>query len=511
MSKQLKGMKNGPMQFGKSQARSVMENEVNVTFKDVAGVDEAREDVEEIVDFLKNPKKYATLGGRLPKGCLMVGPPGTGKTLLARAIAGEAKVPFFFVNGSDFVEMFVGVGASRVRDLFQQARQNQPCLIFIDEIDAIGGARSQSNGGGGHDEREQTLNALLVEMDGFESQEGIIIIGATNRVDILDKALLRPGRFDRQVTVDLPDVKGRYEILKVHANKVKLSEDVNLNDIARASAGLSGADLANLINEAALMAAKASKKAIMMADMEEARDKVCWGKERRSRKITDEDRALTAYHEAGHTIVNIYSKKSKPLHKVTIIPRGNAYLGAMMSFPNDNLTSSKSELIDDICVSMGGKLAEEKIFGESTNGAASDIANASRIARYMICEWGMSDKIGFIRYKDDNNQSFVHQYGEDTANQIDIEIKKVMDECYKKTRKLLDDKSEQLEKLAQALLERETLSAKEIYELLDLPLPANQITLESEKEKKDKVKNTNKEVKVNDSKGTIGEVATASH
>ena len=481
-----------------------MEDEIKVTFKDVAGIDEAREDVEEIVDFLKSPKKYSSLGGRLPKGCLMIGPPGTGKTLLARAIAGEAKVPFFFANGSDFVEMFVGVGASRVRDLFEQARANKPCLVFIDEIDAIGGARNQLHGGGGHDEREQTLNALLVEMDGFESQDGIIVIGATNRVDILDKALLRPGRFDRQVSVDLPDVKGRYEILKVHSKKVKLFEDVNLNDIARASSGLSGADLANLINEAALMAAKANKKFVTMSDMEEARDKVCWGKERRSRKITAKDRAITAYHEAGHTIVSIFSKNAKPLHKVTIVPRGNAYLGAMMSFPTDNLTTAKSELIDDICISMGGKIAEEKIFGEATNGASSDIANATQIARYMVCEWGMSEKIGFLRYKDDTKQSFVHQYGEAIANEIDAEVKKLVQACYEKTKKLMDDKSKQLEQLAQALLKKETMTAREIYELLGVPIP-QECSLE---EKKESSKETT-ESKDTDDVAEIGDTLTA--
>src|ERR1700731_4571291 len=392
----------GALNFGKSKARMLARDKNKITFRDVAGVEEAKDEVQELVEFLRDPKKFQKLGGRIPKGVLMVGPPGTGKTLLARAIAGEADVPFFSISGSDFVEMFVGVGASRVRDMFEQGKKSAPCIIFIDEIDAVG--RHRGHGlGGGHDEREQTLNALLVEMDGFDTQEGVIIIAATNRPDVLDPALLRPGRFDRQITVNLPDVKGREEILRVHAKRVKLAEGVDLGVVARGTPGYSGAELANVINEAALLAARRGLKAITMAEMEEARDKVRWGKERRSLAISEKEKENTAYHEAGHALLCEILEHTDPLHKVTIIPRGPS-LGSTMYLPvEDEYTNRKNELLDRLVVIMGGRVAEELVFGDVTNGATGDIRMATGIARKMVCEWGMSERLGRVEYGEQEN------------------------------------------------------------------------------------------------------------
>ena len=470
-SRQLRNAGKGAMQFGKSKAKLMSPSNEKVTFADVAGIEEARSEVEEIVDFLKAPDKYRNLGGRLPKGCLMVGPPGTGKTLLARAIAGEAEVPFYSMSGSDFVEMFVGVGASRVRDMFDQAKKNQPCILFIDEIDAVGRARNASmGGGGGHDEREQTLNALLVEMDGFENQHGVIILAATNRPDILDPALLRPGRFDRRIVVDLPDLEGRLQILKVHARKVKMASSVELASVAKGTAGFSGADLANLINEAALLAAGQDKKAVNIEDLEEARDKVRWGKERKSRKMSEKEQRLTAYHEAGHTLVGLYCENATPLHKVTIMPRGNAYLGATMYLPeNDQYTQSRSELLDAICVSIGGRLAEEIEFGEITNGAASDIKHATSVARRMVRDWGMSEEMGFMKYSHDENDGgyqFQNEYSETTGNKIDDQVRSIIDEQFERAKKILIDHRDQLTLLSETLLKKETMTAVEVKKLL---------------------------------------------
>ena len=471
-ARQLKGAGKGAMQFGKSKAKMLSPTAEKVTFKDVAGVEEAREEVEEIVDFLKAPDKYRELGGRLPKGCLMVGPPGTGKTLLARAIAGEAEVPFFSMSGSDFVEMFVGVGASRVRDLFEQAKKHQPCIIFIDEIDAVGRARTQGMSNGGHDEREQTLNALLVEMDGFENQDGVIVLAATNRADVLDKALLRPGRFDRQINVDLPDVEGRVKILKVHAKKVKLDSTVNIQIIARGTSGFSGADLANVINEAALIAARQNKKAVSHPDLEEARDKVRWGKERKSRKMSDKEMKLTAYHEAGHTLVSLFCDDAMPLHKVTIMPRGNAYLGATMYLPKeDSYSQNKAQMFDEIAVTMGGRIAEDLTFGDITSGASSDIRHATSVARAMITQWGMSEDLGFILYDNvrQSEYNFNREFSEDTIKKIDSEVRKIIDTQYARAEKILRDNQDKLILLSETLLEKETMTAKEVCTLLDLP------------------------------------------
>jgi len=463
----------GAMNFGKSKARMLSREKNKVTFKDVAGVEEAKDEVQEIVEFLRDPKKFQKLGGRIPKGVLMVGPPGTGKTLLARAIAGEADVPFFSISGSDFVEMFVGVGASRVRDMFEQGKKAAPCIIFIDEIDAVG--RHRGHGlGGGHDEREQTLNALLVEMDGFDTQEGVIIIAATNRPDVLDPALLRPGRFDRQITVALPDVKGREEILRVHCKKVKISEDVDLSVIARGTPGYSGAELANVINEAALIAARRGAKAIGRADLEEARDKVRWGKERRSLAMSDKEKELTAYHEAGHALLCELVDNMDPLHKVTIIPRGPA-LGLTMYLPEgDKYTNRKKELLDRLVVIMGGRVAEEITFGDVTNGAGGDIQQATNIARKMVCEWGMSEKLGMVEYGEHQDYVFLgrdlnrsRDYSEATAQQIDTEVRKFCDDAYVRATKLLTDNREKLEAIAKALLEYETLDGKQIRDFID--------------------------------------------
>jgi len=473
-SKQLNRAGKGAMQFGKSRAK-LNQTAERVTFSDVAGIEEALEDVSEIAEYLQDPAKFHKLGGRLPRGVLMVGPPGTGKTLLARAIAGEAEVPFFSISGSDFVEMFVGVGASRVRDMFEQAKKNAPCIIFIDEIDAVG--RSRFSGmGGGHDEREQTLNALLVEMDGFENNTGVIVVAATNRPDVLDPALLRPGRFDRQINVDLPDVKGRLGILKVHSKKIKMSDTVDLPVVARGTPGFSGADLANIINEAALLAARQNKEAVAMSDFEEARDKVCWGKERRSREVDERDREVTAYHEAGHALLCLYCEHATPLHKVTIIPRGNSFLGATIHFPErDKYTQTRSEMIDELTVLMGGRFAEQLIFNEITSGAAMDIRQATQLARRMVCQFGMSDKMGMLAYDSGEQPVFVgrdmgrkSELSEATAREIDIEIKAIVDSVALRARKLLSDHRDQLEALGKALLQNETMDVIAIRELLGL-------------------------------------------
>jgi cell division protease FtsH len=471
--RQIKLAGKGAMSFGKSRARMLNRDKNKVTFKEVAGMAEAKEEVEEIIQFLKDPKKFQRLGGRIPKGVLMVGPPGTGKTLLAKAIAGEADVPFFSISGSDFVEMFVGVGASRVRDMFEQGKKNAPCLIFIDEIDAVG--RSRFSGiGGGHDEREQTLNALLVEMDGFDTQEGVIIIAATNRPDVLDSALLRPGRFDRQIVIDMPDLVGREEILKVHARAVKLSKDVDFTVIARGTPGFSGADLANLINEAALLAARNDKKGVGMEELEEARDKVRWGRERRSRVMDEKDKKVTAYHEAGHALVMFKLDFTEPLHKVTIIPRG-MYLGATFSLPvKDKYHESKKQLLDEVAGIMGGRIAEELTFGDSTSGAAGDIKQATHIARKMVTEWGMSEKIGMVNVSEHEEHMFLgrdlfkgREVSEQTARDIDGEVRRIIDEAYSRAKEILESNKDKLIALAEALLEYETLDAAEITEIID--------------------------------------------
>lgn len=470
--RQIKMAGKGALSFGKSKARLLAKERNKTTFKDVAGIEEAIEEVSELVEFLKDPKKFQRLGGRIPKGILMVGPPGTGKTLLAKAIAGEADAAFFSISGSDFVEMFVGVGASRVRDMFEQARKNTPCLIFIDEIDAVG--RSRGHGlGGGNDEREQTLNALLVEMDGFDTQEGIIIIAATNRPDVLDPALLRPGRFDRQVTVNLPDVRGREAILKVHAKNVKLSPSVDLSVIARGTPGYSGAELANLLNEAALLAASENKKAVTMEELEEARDKVRWGRERRSLAMTDEDKKFTAWHEAGHALVNVILQHTHPLHKVTIIPRGQS-LGSTMSLPkNDVLNRRRKEMLDLIAMTMAGRIAEEIVSGDISSGAAGDIQQATNMARAMVTQWGMSDRIGMVQYGDDDEYVFLGRemarakvYSEFTAQEIDGEVKRIIDEAYKSAHDIITSNRDKLELIANSLLEYETLDGQQVEEII---------------------------------------------
>ena len=463
---QMKMAGRGAMSFGKSRAKLLNQDKNKITFKDVAGCDEAKEEVWEIVEFLKDPKKFQRLGGKIPKGVLMVGPPGTGKTLLAKAIAGEADVPFFSISGSDFVEMFVGVGASRVRDMFEQGKKNAPCLIFIDEIDAVGRHRGHGMGGG-HDEREQTLNAMLVEMDGFDTQEGVIIIAATNRPDVLDPALLRPGRFDRQVSVSLPDVKGREEILRVHAKRVKLIEDADLSKVARGTPGFSGAELANVINEAALLAARRNLKGIGTPELEEARDKVRWGRERRSLALSDKEKLNTAYHEAGHAILIEVLEHTDPLHKVTIIPRGPS-LGSTMWLPEgDKFNHRKNELLDDLVVAMGGRVAEEIQFSDVTNGAMGDIRQATAIAHNMVCSWGMSEKMGMVEYGEKEGSFAPRSYSEATATQIDEEVKRFIDEAYAKARDLLLKYKDKLDAIAHALLEYETLDGSHIKEIME--------------------------------------------
>jgi cell division protease FtsH len=454
--------------FGKDKTtRFTPVTDSTVTFNDVAGIAEARTELKEVVDFLKHPEKFSRLGGHIPKGVLLQGPPGTGKTLLAKAIAGEAHVPFFSMGGSDFVEMFVGVGASRVRELFTEAKRNSPCIIFIDEIDAIGGKRSGGTASGGGDEREQTLNALLVEMDGFGSNETIIIVAATNRPDILDPALLRPGRFDRQVTISNPDIKGRKKILAVHINKITAAKNINLAEIARSIPGFSGADIANLVNEAALMAAREGKNSVEMDDFETAKDKIIMGLERKDAVISEKNRRITAYHEAGHAIVAKLLPETDPVHKVTIIPRGQA-LGLTQQVPlEDHLTYSKEYILNRIKILMGGRIAEEQIFGRLTTGASNDILSATEIATRLICEWGMSDIIGPVAYLQEQGsflggQSMASNHSEQTARLIDSEVKRIIGECYEETRQLLHDNNKLLHKLAEALLVNETVDGEEI-------------------------------------------------
>ncbi len=461
------------LSFGKSKARLVGDKKNQTTFKDVAGADEAKEELHEIIEFLKEPQKFSKLGGKIPKGVLLIGPPGTGKTLLARAIAGEASVPFFSISGSDFVEMFVGVGASRVRDLFDQGKKNSPCIIFIDEIDAVGRHRGAGLGGG-HDEREQTLNQLLVEMDGFENNEGVILIAATNRPDVLDPALLRPGRFDRQVVVSRPDIKGREGILKVHTSQVPLDDNVKLKVIARGTPGFTGADLANLVNEAALLAARTEKKMVTMIDFENAKDKVLMGVERRSMVITEKEKRSTAYHEAGHALVAYLLPGTDPLHKVTIIPRGQA-LGVTMQLPEDDKhTYPKQYLTNNLAIMMGGRVAEEICLGEMTTGAGNDIERATETARKMVCEWGMSEKMGPLTYGTKEEQIFLGRdfntqknFSDETAKLIDLEVKALVMGGYNTAMDLLTTNRESLEKLFQGLLEHETLDLKEISEIID--------------------------------------------
>jgi cell division protease FtsH len=478
MNRMQGGGKGGAMGFGKSKAKMLTEKHGRVTFDDVAGIDEAKEELEEIVEFLRNPQKFSRLGGKIPKGALLVGPPGTGKTLLARAIAGEAGVPFFTISGSDFVEMFVGVGASRVRDMFEQAKKNAPCIVFIDEIDAVGRHRGAGYGGG-NDEREQTLNQLLVEMDGFEANEGVIILAATNRKDVLDPALLRPGRFDRNVTVGNPDIKGREKILGVHARKTPLGPDVDLRIIARGTPGFSGADLANLVNEAALMAARIGRRFVTMDDFESAKDKVMMGAERRSMVMTQEQKEMTAYHEAGHAVVGITLPKCDPVYKATIIPRGSA-LGMVMSLPEfDRLNMFKEECHQRLAMAMAGKAAEIITYGESevSNGPAGDIQQASGLARAMVMQWGMSDKVGNIDYQEAaagyQNNGGAGGFSVSTATKelIESEVKRLIDEGYKRAHEILTENSDGFERLAQGLLEYETLTGEEIKRVMNGELP----------------------------------------
>ena len=472
MMRQMQSGGNKALSFGKSRARLHSSQQKKVTFKDVAGVDEAKEELQEIIEFLREPQKFQKLGGRIPKGVLLIGPPGTGKTLLARAIAGEANVPFFSISGSDFVEMFVGVGASRVRDLFEQGKKNAPCIIFIDEIDAVGRHRGAGLGGG-HDEREQTLNQLLVEMDGFESNEGVILVAATNRPDVLDPALLRPGRFDRRVVVGRPDVKGREQILKVHTRKVPLADDVDLSVLARGTPGFAGADLANLVNEAALIAARQNRKVATHADFEHAKDKVMMGAERKSMMLTEAERKTTAYHEAGHALVAVMIPEADPLHKVTIIPRGMA-LGLTMQLPLDDKHSySKDYLRGQICILMAGRLAEEIFLGQITTGAGNDIERATDMARKMVCEWGMSE-LGPLSFGKKEEQIFLgreiaqhRDYSEETALKIDEQVRTMVDTQFQRARKLIEDNHDAMIRSAEALLERESLDGAEVRALID--------------------------------------------
>jgi cell division protease FtsH len=477
MMRQMQTGGNKALSFGKSRARLLSSQQKKLTFKDVAGVDEAKEELQEIIEFLRDPPKFQKLGGRIPKGVLLIGPPGTGKTLLARAVAGESNVPFFSISGSDFVEMFVGVGASRVRDLFEQGKKNAPCIIFIDEIDAVGRHRGAGLGGG-HDEREQTLNQLLVEMDGFESNEGVILMAATNRPDVLDPALLRPGRFDRRVIVPRPDINGRVGILQVHTRKVPIAEDVDLSVIARGTPGFSGADLANVVNEAALLAARQGRKAVLMADFEMAKDKVLMGVERRSLILSDEEKKTTAYHEAGHALVATLLPNADPVHKVTIIPRGMA-LGVTMQLPEDDKHNYTREYLESrITVMMGGRVAEEMFLSHQTTGAGNDIEQATEIARKMVCEWGMSD-LGPITFGKKEEQIFLgreiaqhRDYSEDTAIHIDKEVRRIVDSSYQVAKSIISEKRDSLVRIAEALLEREVLDAQEVKMLVEgKPLP----------------------------------------
>ena len=499
------------MSFGKSKARLLNDTKNKTTFKDVAGVDEAKEELHEIIEFLKEPQKFSKLGGKIPKGVLLVGPPGTGKTLLARAISGEANVPFFSISGSDFVEMFVGVGASRVRDLFEQGKKNSPCIIFIDEIDAVGRHRGAGLGGG-HDEREQTLNQLLVEMDGFENNEGVILIAATNRPDVLDPALLRPGRFDRQVTVGRPDVKGREGILKVHTSTVPLVDGVDLKIIARGTPGFTGADLANLVNEAALLAARDDKKAVAMSDFEEAKDKVMMGVERRSMVISEKEKKTTAYHEAGHALVAVLLPGTDPIHKVTIIPRGRA-LGVTMQLPMDEQhTYQRNYLINSLAILMGGRCAEEICLGEMTTGAGNDIERATEMARKMVCEWGMSEKMGPLTYGAKEEQVFLGKdfssqknFSDQTAKLIDQEVKTLVMGGYTRATELLTQNRDKLEEMAQALLEHETLNAKNIQNILNgKDISDNEDSGTSQNSKKDETPSEKIKSKTDSEEGLLG-------
>jgi cell division protease FtsH len=460
---------NKAFSFGKSKAKLLQESKGKITFADVAGIDEAKSELSELVDFLKDSQKYIKLGARIPRGCLLVGSPGTGKTLLARAIAGEAGVPFFSISGSDFVEMFVGVGASRVRDMFEQGKKNAPCIIFIDEIDAVGRHRG-SGVGGGNDEREQTLNQLLVEMDGFADNEGVIIIAATNRPDVLDRALLRPGRFDRQITVPSPDIIGREQILNVHIKKVQTAPDIEIKTLAKGTPGFSGADLANLVNEAALLAARSNQMLVTMQNLEDAKDRIMMGLERKSMIMQQDEKTLTAYHEGGHAIVSINCPNSDPIHKATIIPRGRA-LGLVMRLPEvDRFSVSRAKLHDDLAVAMAGRAAEELIFGydKVTTGASSDIEQATRMAKAMVTKWGLSDKVGTLDYAPDSSSGYPapRDISDETSKLIDLEIKRIVDEALQRAKQILTDKKDDLEKLAQGLLEFETLSGDEIKDLL---------------------------------------------
>ena len=482
----------GALSFGKSRAKLLSRETHKITFKNVAGVDEAKEEVQEIIDFLKDPKKFQTLGGRIPKGVLLMGPPGTGKTLLAKAIAGEADVPFFSISGSDFVEMFVGVGASRVRDMFEQGKRNAPCIIFIDEIDAVG--RSRFTGiGGGHDEREQTLNALLVEMDGFETQEGVIIIAATNRPDVLDPALLRPGRFDRQIVIDLPTIDGREAILKMHSQKIKLSPKADLRRLARGTPGFSGADLENILNEAALLAARQGKEAVENPDLDEARDKVKWGRERRSRVLDDKEKRITAYHETGHALVACLVEESEPLHKVTIIPRGVAYLGATMHLPEkDRYMEGRRKLKGLLATLMGGRVTEALVFGDITSGASSDLKEATRLARLMVCNWGMSSEMGPRTFGDNQEIMFLgrevsrnQDYSDETARRIDAEVDALLHEAYQRAEKLLKENRKLVDEVAEMLLEEETLDGRDVEDLVKF----GRIRSEEEREAEEREKN----------------------
>jgi cell division protease FtsH len=518
--RQLKSAGKGAMSFGKSKAKMLTRDKDSLTFKDVAGCDEAKEEVSEVVDFLKDPKKFQRIGGRIPKGVLMVGPPGTGKTLLAKAVAGEAEVPFFSISGSDFVEMFVGVGAARVRDMFEQGRKNAPCIVFIDEIDAVGRQRG-AGVGGGNDEREQTLNSLLVEMDGFDGHEGVIIIAATNRPDVLDSALLRPGRFDRQVTIDLPDLNGRHEILLVHAKKIALSEEVNLEHVARNTPGFSGADLANLLNEGALIAARYNKQVVEMNDLDEARDKISFGRERR-KLMDDEDRKITAYHEAGHALVQaVVDDGHLPVHKVTIIPRGQS-LGSTMFMPKkDLLNHSKRRLLNQICCGMGGRSAEEIVMGDITSGASGDIRMVTSTARHMVCDWGMTD-LGPIAYGESQNHAYMgtmsagsNNFSEETAQKIDQKIYDIVQEQYQRSLDILNEHRAALDTMAEALLEHETIDGIHVKEILEhgeirSPIIKREIIDPEPEEEDDSDEEVAKKTDEDDDKGDLaGEEAAA--
>ena len=499
--RQMRSAGHGALSFGKSRAKILNRETNKFTFNNVAGIDEAKEEVQEIIEFLKDPKRFQKLGGRIPKGVLLMGPPGTGKTLLAKAIAGEADVPFFSISGSDFVEMFVGVGASRVRDMFVQGKKNAPCIIFIDEIDAVG--RSRFTGiGGGHDEREQTLNALLVEMDGFETQEGVIILAATNRPDVLDQALMRPGRFDRQIVIDLPTVDGREAILGMHAQAIRMLEGLSLRRIARGTPGFSGADLENLLNEAALLAAKESKEAVEMSDLEEARDKVMWGRERRSRVMDDKEKRNTAYHEAGHALVQQMTDETEPLHKVTIIPRG-MYMGATMSLPEkDRYSVGRKHLLGDLITCMGGRVAEKLIFDDITTGAYGDIKQATRLAHNMVCNWGMSEDLGPQSFGENQELMFLgrevsrtQDYSEETAKRIDAEVSRLLHDAYEAAKSILNNHRDKLEMIATLLLETETIDGRDVEDIVE----HGRIFSEDERSAQDKERGTDED----DETGTV--------